>query len=346
MAAVIASAAVLAVSCGTDLSSTKEESRTVLTVAGYDVPYEMYRYAAGMHLRDRLDVSSADAEKEGFSVADATAKLSDNEKKEIADQVKADAIETLTEIYSLFAVAKQEGIDPFGEMINELTDMEMTELRASYEDDEEYVETLALYNMNHSVYTLLTRYEIVSDRLYEKYVKDGKIDRSDEAAIEYMMGDGSARAKQILISFERHSEEEAERLAKEISATVKSQCIAEDGTVDEEKFDELTDKYGEDLFMFKNRDGYYISRGYNDREFEKAVFGMNVGEIADPVRISAGYSIILRAPKDPEYIKENIGTLKEAVLTGIYRGILEEYSADVEIGEAEGFAKIDIYSMK
>ena len=54
LAAVVAAVTILVfVSCGTDLSSTSEESRTVMTVDGYDVPYEMYRYAAMLTLRDK-----------------------------------------------------------------------------------------------------------------------------------------------------------------------------------------------------------------------------------------------------------------------------------------------------
>lgn len=336
-----------AAACSVDLSSTAEESRTVMTVDGYEVPFEMYRYAAKMHLRDRLTVYAA-AETEIVTDDEGSpdvSALSDEDRKEIAEDVKRDSMEMIGNIYSLFTAAKEEGIDPFGEMINTLTDMKMEEIRATYKNDKEYLETIKLFYMTDSVYSVLTRYEIVFEQLYELYVKNGKIDTSDEAVIEYMNGDGCVRVKQILVSFERHSEEEAYSLAQEIYDTVTG-FAGEDGKIDEAKFDELTDKRGEDLFMFKNRDGYYICRGYSDKAFENAAFSLEMGKVTEPVRVSAGYSVMLRAPKDADYIEENINTLSEACLTGIYRSILDEYSANAEIVTNEEFGKIDLYSVK
>lgn len=353
--AVLAAAVVLtAVSCGVDLSSTKEESRTVIKVDGYEVPYELYRYAALMHLRDQADVISANAEEtgeaeitteKGAAISAAVATLTKEERDALAEQIKADSIETIVNIYSLFTAAKEEGIDPFSEMINDLTDMKMEEIRATYDSDSVYKEALAQFYMNNSVYSLLTRYEIVFEQLYEMYVKNGDIDISDEAVIEYMNGEEAVRAKQILISFERHTEEEAYDLACSVAEEV-AKCISDDGTVDEDKFDSLTDEYGEDLFMFKNRDGYYICKGYSDEAFEAAAFALEVGEVSQPVRISAGYSIILRTKKDLDYIKENVDELKEGCLGGIYRSMLDEYSANAKVETTEEFDALDIYSMK
>lgn len=338
--------ALSAVSCGVDLSSTAEESRTVMTVDGYEVPFELYRYAALMHLRDRLAAYPAPettAVTGENSALDASA-LSEEERAELAAEVEEYSTETIVNIYSLFTAAKAEGIDPFGEMINSLTDMEMEEIRATYENDKEYLETIKQFYMTDNVYSILTRYEIVFDQLYEQYVKNGDIDISDEAVTEYMNGDGAVRVKQILISFERHSEEEAYSLACEIANTVEG-FKGEDGTVDEAKFDELTDKRGEDLFMFKNRDGYYICRGYSDKAFEAAAFSLEIGEVSEPVRVSAGYSIMLRAAKDADYIEENLDTLSEACLTGIYRTMIDEYSANAKVEKNEEFGKIDIYAI-
>lgn len=336
-----------ATACAVDLSSTAEESRTVMTVDGFEVPYEMYRYAAKMHLRDRLAAYSATetgvvTNEDGDTDPSA---LPEDERLSIAEEVRKNSLDMIGNVYSLFTAAKKEGIDPFGEMINTLTDMKMEEIRATYENDREYLETIKLFHMTDSVYSILTRYEIVSTQLYEHYVKNGRIDVSDEAVIEYMNGDGCVRVKQILISFERHSEDEAYSIAQQIADEVKT-FTAEDGTVDVDKFDELTDKRGEDLFMFKNRDGYYLCRGYADKDFENAAFALDIGKASQPVRVTAGYSIMLRAPKDADYISENVDTLSEACLNGIYQSILDEYSANAEIVTNEEFGKIDLYSIK
>lgn len=342
-----------AVSCSTDLSSTEEESRTVMTIDEWEVPYEMYRYAVKMHLRDFVwgEMVESGAVDEGATADSLTDEdisavvsgLSSDDKAELEEKVKVDSTETLVNIYSLFTAAKDAGIDPFGEMINELTDMKMEEIRATYEDEDEYLETIKLFFMNDSVYSVLTRYEIVFNDLYESYVKSGKIDQSDEAVLEYMKGDGAVRAKQIFISFERHSETEALAIAKEVKGKVDA-ITSDAGIVDEEKFDLLTDKYGEDLFMFKNRDGYYMCRGYSDDIFEETAFSLEVGHASDIVRSSTGYSIILRSEKDVTYIENNLEKLQETCLGGIYRSMLDVYSEDAKIETGKEYSEIDIFA--
>ena len=353
-------AAVSFVSCGARFDSTDEESRAVMAVDEWEVPYEMYRYFVMMHLRDQAKIILADsgdssaAESADTSdaadvdpseeIASAVSGLTEEEKKTLAAEIEDYSIEAVVNIYSLFTAAKEEGIDPFGDMINSLTDMEMEEIRATYKNDQEYLDTIKLYYMNNSVYSVLTRYKIVFDQLYELYVKNGDIDISDNAVIEHMKGDDAVRVKQILISFERHSEEEALSLAEEVYQELLS-YISPDGIVDEDGFDSLTDRYGEDLFMFKNRDGYYIPRGYTDSEFEEASFALETGHVSGIVRTSAGYSIIMRADKDPKYIEENVSTLKETCLSGIYRSMLDEFAEKAEVKKYDELSEIDIYSM-
>lgn len=355
-AALAAVAIVSFVSCDTDLSSTDEESRTVMTVDGYDVPYEMYRYAAMMHLRDKAVVILSEYGDEASKdivqskdyeniISTATEKLDEEGKKALAKEVEDASVETVINTYSILKAAKDEGVDPFGEMVNEMTDMKMEEIRAGYADDEEYLDTIKMFYMNHSVYTMLTRYEIVFNELYEAYVKKGLISTTDEAVIEHMTGDDAARAKQILISFEKHSEDEAYELASEVKKKVDA-IVSESGIADETMFDTLTDKHGEDLYTFKNRDGYYICRGYSDKAFEDAVFSLEVGHVSDIVRTSAGYSIILRAEIDQAYIEKNIDAMREVCVGGIYKSMLDEISANAEVKKNDEFKKIDVFSIK
>lgn len=315
-------------SCSADLSSTAEESRTYMTVGEFDVPTEMYTYKYSVKMYGRLLTEGVDKEK-AEALDDSS--LTEAKQNEIASEVYKMATEEIISMYSVFGVAKDKGIDPFGDRINELTDMKMEENRAAYGSDKAYLKDLKKYHMTDNVYSLLTRYEIVSDQLYSKLVETGSIKTSDEDVIAYMTSDNGIRLKQILISFERHTEDEAKKLADDVYAQL-STHISEDGYVDEAQFDLLTDKYGEDLTMFKNRDGYYTYRGYRDEVFEATGFSLDVGQVAKPVRIyGTGYSIIMRAEKDPGFIKDNVGDLKDGCLNGVYNSIIIEYMNDVEV---------------
>ena len=315
------------VSCQVDLSSTEEESRAYMIVDGYDVPYELYRYMHSMHLRDRLLAEGVEEEKaEALDDSD----LSVKRQAEISSLVNEESERSIVGIYAVFGAAERKGIDPFGERINQLTDMKMEELRAGYGSDKAYLRDLQKNYMTDNVCSIITRNEIVSEQLYDEYVKTGDIKVTDEDIIEYMMSDDAIRLKQILISFERHSEEEAKQLADEVYGCVMA-YVSADGIVDEAQFDILTDKYGEDLFTFKNRDGYYVYKGYVDEAFEAAGFGLEVGHVSEPVRVNAGYSIVLRAEKDETFIKENVSTLKDGCLAGVYNTIIDELIETIEI---------------
>jgi|GEM_PF-1119401 len=351
--------------CGTDLSSSKEESRIVMTVDGWEVPYEMYRYAALINLSAQTseiyasiknsaesvpaDSSAAATEEptDGEKISMALAEMSDDEKATLAKEAEVNAIDTVVDVYSLFTAAKDEGIEPFGEMINQLTDMKMEEIRATYGDDAEYLEAVKAYFMNDSVYSVLTRHEIVSEQLYEKYVKDGRIDTSAEAAIAGMKSDNAVRVKQILVSFKNHSEDEALRIAEEIYDEV-GLHVSEDGIVDEAAFDELKETRGEDLEMFNNPDGYYIYKGYADRYFEEAAFALEIGHVSGIVRTSEGYSILMRAEKEDSYIEseKRLDKIKSIYVDGVYSSILDEYAASAKVEKTAEFAGIDILTMK
>ncbi len=318
--------AVLLVSClasckkDTDLSSTDEESRTVLTVDGYDVPYEMLRYAVMMHLYETASaaVGEADEDTELYSVINTYLETLDPAGKEAAfEEAYENSVTTLKKIYSLWSLAAEVGVDPDGEMIATMVDAEMENIRAGYKNDADYKKKIGRFFMNDSVYTVLTKYEVLFEEVYEVSLSEKKIPSDDESILRYLLGDDTVRVKQILISFERHSETEAEAMARDVHTLLEGK-LNSDGTVDQDYFDTLTDSMGEDLFMFKNRDGYYMPRGYDDRAFEAAAFATPVGGLSDVTRVNAGYTVLTRVEKDEDYIKANLSTLRDAVISGQY----------------------------
>ena len=50
-------------------------------------------------------------------------------------------------------------------------------------------------------------------------------------------------------------------------------------------------------------DGYYIYKGYSDKEFETAAFALDMWHVSEPVHTSVGYSIMMRAEKEDSYIE-------------------------------------------
>ena len=114
---------------------------------------------------------------------------------------------------------------------------------------------------------------------------------------------------------------------------------------DGEDFDELIKKHGEDLYLFNNDDGYYISRGSYQKEFEDAAFELEIGEISGIVKTGAGYSIIKRYPKDAVYMAENFDTLADDYIRGQYNMILEKKEAVLSAADTKKMADYPVFSL-
>ncbi len=67
-----------------------------------------------------------------------------------------------------------------------------------------------------------------------------------------------------------------------------------------EDFDLLVSQYNQDLMDAES--GFYILRGEMPEEFEKAAFGLSIGETSGIVETAYGYHIIRRYPVDEDFV--------------------------------------------
>ena len=61
-----------------------------------------------------------------------------------------------------------------------------------------------------------------------------------------------------------------------------------------EKFEKLAEKYSLDGSRKRGGDLGYFGRGTMVKEFEKAAFGLNVGQVSEPIKTEFGYHLIKR----------------------------------------------------
>ena len=324
MAALLASALS---SCGKD-KSTKEESETALTVCGYDVPYEMLRYTALNALRDKKAAGLSIPE--GFIESDEGKKLN----RELLDE----ALAALCITYGIFGMAKDRGIDPFGEAIGELVEAKLMEKTAAYASDEERNAALAEAGMNLSVLRTLVRYEAVYNEVFDDMKQKGDI-ATDKAELEGIFkSDDFIAVKVLCFSTERHTIEECRSLADTAAAEL-------EGGAD---FDEYVDAHGEMLDMFKNRDGLYVCRGVWREEIENAAFALAVGEMSEPVESPDGVRLLLRCEKSDDYIAEHFDSLADTYEEGVFRRAVEAAvdTATASVELTEGFYDRNVFEMK
>lgn len=324
----LCAAIILSFAACSKLGSTREEKATALTVCGFDVPYEMLRYAALNALNDKKTAGLVLTE--GFEETEEGKKLN----RELLDE----ALAALCITYGVFGMGSERGIDPFGDAIDALVEANLAEKTAAYESESELKKALADAGMNLSVLRELIRYEAVYNEIFDDMKEKGEILTDEEDLLAVFESDAFIAVKVLCFSTERHSIEECRALAEKAGKELK------DGA----DFDEYVDAHGEMLEMFKNRDGLYVCKGIWQKALEDAAFALDIGDISDPVETSDGVRIMTRCEKSDEYIEKNTGSLTDTYEEGVFRRAIEE-AVDKATASAvvpEDFYDRSVFEMK
>ena len=335
LAAGFAASAMLlsATACGDDkkvLESSKEDKTVVMTVAGHDVPLELYRYVALNYKRTYELGKSPD-----IWLGESGAAL--------IEELNADVEDSIITLYATLAMCDEYGIRADDAYVTDALDITMDAVYEEYEYDyKAYADTIAQYNMNDSVYRFVMRNELLAEELLNAMIERGEILADAESLQKVFDSDEFIRVKQILVSNEyitanggSSSDEELLARAEELLGKVNAGG----------DFDELVQKHGQDLFMFNNDDGYYFARGHLDKAFEDAAFGLDIGEVSGIVKTSAGYSILKRYEKDPAYIEKNFEVLGTEYIDGCYNLAVEAYARTLTVETTDELKNYSIFNL-
>lgn len=306
------------------LESTKEEKKAVMTVGEYEVPMELYRYIA---LNCKKDFESGGGSSIWLGESGG----------ELLNELNENIRNNIIHLYTTIVMCGEYGINPDDSYVTDALDIKMDEIYEGYEYDYElYRDNIAQYYMNDSVYRFVVRNEILSEELIHKMMDNGVIPASDEELEAILSGPEFIRVKQILIPSD-NGKTDSENYAEAAELLDKVNSGAD--------FDELVQNYGGDLYLFNNDDGYYISRGSYQEEFEEAAFALEIGEVSEIVKTPAGYSIIKRYPKDAVYMAENFNTLADDYIRGQYNLILEKAEAGLTAEDTDEMANYSVFSL-
>ena len=144
----------------------------------------------------------------------------------------------------------------------------------------------------------ITRFEInnrvkVSDNEVNQYYRDHQ---------KEFWEDGRVRARHILFIAERSSSETIRKVKLQLAKKVLNEIRKG------KDFAELAMEYSEDVSASDGGDVGFVVRGKMVREFEEAVFNLEIGQISDVVETEFGYHII----KVEEVVFGKTLTLKDA----------------------------------
>lgn len=315
--------------CGNNkdiLESSKEEKTVVMTVDGFEVPLEIYRYVA---LNCKSDYETAYGGTNDIWLGESGT--------ELVAQVNEDINEIILRMYTTRSLCRDYGISAEDDYIRDTLDIMMDNVYESYSYDYiAYKNALKAVHMTDTVYRFILENDLLAEELAAKMIEKGDIASSDEDLHAIVRRDEFIRVKQILLSEENgNTDEENYALAEKLLSKIKSG----------ESFEELVQKYGKDLYMFNNPNGYYICRGNRYKEFEDAAFELEIGEISGIIKTEAGYSIIKRYEKDEEYLSDNFDKLCEEYTMGKYNTLLEAHMATLSATPTEEMKNYSIFNL-
>lgn len=307
------------------LESSAEETAAVMTINGFEVPYELYRYVT-LNYKTQYETNAGDDVWLGESGQRLLAEL------------KEDVTDTLKRMYTTMTLCQEYGINIDDEIIVDSVDAQMDDIYEGYEYDyETYNEAISAYNMNDGVYRFIIRNEVLTEELFNAMIERNEICTDETYLKELFASDAFIRVKQILVSSDNgNTDEENRARAEELLE------MANNG----EDFDDLVQKYGQDLYMFNNEDGYYIMKGSYLQEFEEAAFNLKVGETSGVIKSAAGYSIIKRYEKEDAYIEENFEILAQAYYDSAYNLRLETALTSVVVEPTELLDDYSVFTIK
>lgn len=287
----LASAMVLT-ACGTD---------SVAKVNGEEISKETYDKSVKMNIEGIKGTYGEDALKTEVS-----------EGKTMEDMIRENTLDELTRTEAVLQDAEKRDIKVTDKEVEE----SMSKTKEQMGGEDKYKEMITAYGIDDAFARNLIKEMTILQKHKEAVLKETKVSEEDEKKYFDENKDSLVQvsASHILVA----TEEEA----KEISDAIKSGA----------KFEDYVSK-STDTSSASNGGsvGYFPRTGAMVEEFSSAAFGMNVGDISEPVKTEYGYHIIrLDDKKDTfEKLKADIATtLKEQKYQEVVQKVIS--SAKIE----------------
>lgn len=309
-------------------------SDTILTINGYDVPFDEYRY-----MYKYIDSTQFSGGDETFWASNA----------DLLPTIKA-----YTESYLLEAnwgniVAKAHNITLTEEDLATIESY-MAEQAAGFNSREEYENTLKETGFTEDLLRRLITQEVMCYRVYEDlYGAEGApLAPTDDEMRDILLND-YRRVYHVLVSFDHFKglegyEEATEEELKQAALDYANQLLTQINNGEADVF-ELSQTVGDDPGMLENEEGYFFTYGKMVKEFEDSSFSLDVGEVSGLVETSYGYHIIERLEHEA-YIVANADACKEAVISDKFNKDINEILDNAVIMFNENYNKMTFDSVK
>lgn len=309
-------------------------SDTFVTVNGYDIPLDVYRYWYSMV--------------DGYYFSQGDAAFWEE------NSAMFPTLQGYAEYYLLQSSWSQILAAQYDITLNEDDQATVEEYLAQektyFETEEEYEAALVQAGLTEDLLRRIIETEVMGNRVYEElYNKEGALLVPSDDEIKNDIGENYVRVHHILISYDHFSglegyedltDDELKSAALNLANNLLEQLQAGLGNIYE-----LAQTEGDDPGMVDNAEGYLFTYGEMVEPFETASFGLEVGEMSGLVETDYGWHIIVRLEQD-QWLEDNWDTARETYVSSKFNADINKLLEDAEIVYSEYYSQMTPTSIK
>ncbi len=258
------------------------------------------------------------------------------ESEEYSSELTAKIEQAMLENAAFLALCEEYGIDIDSKDTEEYVSGYINSFAEQVGGKDEYKKQLAENGMTDHLLRHLISIEASGEKLRQAMLESSVIDGSDDNAREIIESDEFIRTLHILIrNDEGDSIEENRKKAEEVLHQLDAG----------ESFNRMIGRHSEDIYM-TTTDGYYFMRGEYEKAYEDAAFALLENEYSRVVESEDGFYIILRLPKEEDYIEMNFESLKDRYIYVMFEKIIDRKVSEMSIeytdyGKSLDFSALD-----
>ena len=308
-------------------TSSVDGEKKVGKVGEYEVLYDEFYFLASSY-KEGLEAKYGEYEKLGA-----------DDVKKFDDELRELVYSNIVTNYAILALCADNGLTLDAEDLDDRVDEYIKNMiESEFGSKSEYKNNLKEYGLSDRYVRFTAAVDILYSDLLSELLKKGEIE-DDEEKVKEIVKKEFVRTWHIMISNDAGEDVEANR-AKAEEALAKYR----DGSMSMYKL--IGSSYNEDLSI-SDLDGLYFTRGSMTKEYEKAAFELEVGEVSDVFEAPAtnamgetvtGFYVIQRLEIEDEYVEKNLASLMSDYHDSVMYSMLESKRGTLEF-EPDEYAK-------
>ena len=282
-----------------EIAQTEKESTVMAQMGDFNVTYDLYR-AEFLTLKTAVDGGRASFW-EGMTAEGKAAYY---------EEFSEGAMKSVARMLAVFALCREEGIDPYGRTANERVEKyfkESVDALGGEDPHSVYLKALRDTYLTDHVYRFLLRVQVCRGLFTEKLMEEGRLSITDkmaemtDAIEEYFLSDETVAVIWMYRDVKNSSDSETQIRAR--MEGYRARLAEIEGIAAKRNF---VGGYS-NLMPFELENGRYLCR-YETDEYDQALvdaaFSLEVGEASGVIASGDGLYVLLRVDKNINYLRD------------------------------------------